>query len=313
MVNPRELVAAIASIAPDVIHTHSGVWLKCARAARMAGVRVAVHTEHGRRAPDPLSDRIIDRFAARYSDAVVVVSERLRGNLIRDVGIPAHKVRLIPNGVDAPIGMLSADDSLRRELGIRDEAPILGSVGRLEKIKGYEIAIRALALLPPSADAPVLVVAGDGAERPALEALARQLRVEDRVFLLGWRDDIARIHSASTLFTMSSHSEGTSVSLLEAMAAGLCPVVTDVGGNAAVLGDVLEHRLVPPGNPAALARAWLETLHDQAARLRDADHARVRVQRFFSLGRMVADYEALYQQLLTHTTAPRLELRHEAR
>lgn len=308
LLNPRQLAATIAAIAPDIVHTHSGVWLKCARAARMAGVRVTIHTEHGRRAPDPLSDRILDRLAARYSDAIVAVSDRLRMTLAHEVGIPAAKVHLIPNGVNTDVANDSVSDSLRAELGIPEDVPILGSVGRLESIKGYEIAVRALALLPPAADAPVLVIAGDGSERAALERLARELRVGNRVFLLGWRDDIARIHAASTLFTMSSHSEGTSVSLLEAMAAGLCPVVTDVGGNAAVLGDALAHRLVPAASPGALAQAWLHGLLDSNQRVVDAELARARVQQRFSLKRMVTDYEVLYQQLLQPSTPRSLEM-----
>lgn len=298
LLNPRQLAATIGSISPDIVHTHSGVWLKAARAARMAGARATLHTEHGRRAPDPLSDRLIDRYAARYSDLVVAVSGQLQAKLIREVGIPAYKVRCIANGVDTCLSeSRGSGQSLRTELGIPEHVPILCSVGRLEPIKGYDVAIRALARMPRQ-DAAVLMVAGDGSERSALERLARELRVEDRVFLLGWRDDITRLHAAATLFTMSSHSEGTSVSLLEAMAAGLCPVVTAVGGNPAVLGDSLAHRLVRPANPDALAKSWMNALGDSGRRSVDGAAARARIQQNFSIKRMVAEYENLYEQLL---------------
>ena len=94
---------------------------------------------------------------------------------------------------------------------------------------------------------------------------------------------------------MSSRSEGTSVSLLEAMSSGLCPVVTHVGGNAAVLGDGLRHRLLAPENPEALAAAWLDALGHPAARSGDAAQARARVQANFGLEAMVRRYEALYE------------------
>jgi glycosyltransferase involved in cell wall biosynthesis len=113
---------------------------------------------------------------------------------------------------------------------------------------------------------------------------------------LGWRDDIAHLHEAFTLFTMSSRSEGTSISLLEAMSAGLCPVVTDVGGNAAVLGDDLRHRLVPPCDPDALASAWLAALRDADARENDGRAARARVVSAFTLEAMVRTYERLYRR-----------------
>jgi glycosyltransferase involved in cell wall biosynthesis len=110
------------------------------------------------------------------------------------------------------------------------------------------------------------------------------------VRLLGWRDDIHALHAAFTLFTMSSHSEGTSISLLEAMSAGLCPVVTDVGGNRAVVGDELAHRLVPREDPAALAAAWCDALVDRERRMADSDCARQRVERCFDLQAMVRRY-----------------------
>lgn len=313
LVNPRQLAATIESIAPDIVHTHSGVWLKGGRAARMARVRAILHTEHGRRSPDPLSDRLIDRYAARYSDLVVAVSGQLQTNLIREIGVPAHKVRYIANGVDTCLIETAADSqSLRMELGIPENVPILGSVGRLERIKGYEVAIHALATMRGEHSA-VLVIAGDGSERSALERLARELRISDRVFLLGWRDDITRLHAAANVFTMSSHSEGTSVSLLEAMAAGLCPVVTAVGGNPAVLGDSLAHRLVPPANPGALAENWVNALRDSARRSQDGAAARARILQNFSLKRMVAEYEDLYKQLLDTSSVRPLEHAYESR
>jgi glycosyltransferase involved in cell wall biosynthesis len=139
------------------------------------------------------------------------------------------------------------------------------------------------------------VLAGDGAQRAALEQAARGAGVAEQVHMLGWRDDIRDLHTAFSLFTMSSRSEGTSVSLLEAMSAGLCPVVTDVGGNAAVLGPALRHRLVPPADPDALAMAWRDALVDADRRAADGAAARQRVKSVYSLEEMVRRYESLYE------------------
>jgi glycosyltransferase involved in cell wall biosynthesis len=296
MLYPSSLARTIADIAPDIVHTHSGVWVKVARAARMARVPFTVHTEHGRRSPDPWGDRVIDGFASRYTDRVVAVSQPLANHLISKVGVAAEKVSVVINGVDTEQHRPgTASGALRQELGLSAETPILGSVGRLEPIKGYDVAIRAMKVLEPvNGVAPVLVVGGDGSDRPQLTELVQELQLDKRVFLLGWRDDIERIHAESSLFTMTSRSEGTSVSLLEAMSAGVCPVVTDVGGNAAVLGPELQHRLVPSEDPVAMAAAWRAALVDDAARRRDAAQARQRVQRQFSLERMVRSYEQIY-------------------
>ena len=120
------------------------------------------------------------------------------------------------------------------------------------------------------------------------------LGITGRAHLLGWRDDIEEMLSEFTLFTMSSRSEGTSVSLLESMSSGICPVVTDVGGNAAVLGPDLEHGLVPAEDPEALAAAWARAINDQAGRRAGGAAARQRVCAAFSVEAMVDGYERIY-------------------
>lgn len=299
LLRPAALAERIRRIGPDVVHTHSGVWLKGARAARMAGVPRVVHTEHGRRHPDPLDDRWLDRRAARWTDVVCAVSRPLAAHLATHVVRGRASVTVVPNGVDPDAFCPRADEGrLRAQLGIAPGTAVLGSVGRLEPVKGYDVAVRALALLRAGwtgGPAPVLLVAGDGSERGRLRALAEGLGISGGVLLPGWRDDLAALHAGASLFTMSSHSEGTSVSLLEAMSAGLCPVVTDAGGNADVLGPALRHRLVPRGDPAALARAWSDALGDADARRADGNAARERVAARFSAHAMARRYEAVYR------------------
>jgi glycosyltransferase involved in cell wall biosynthesis len=300
MLRPASLARDIASIAPDVVHTHSGLWFKAARAARLARVPWLVHTEHGRAVPDPWLSRALDRSASRRTDVVVGVSDAVAKVLRENVVAHPERVRVIPNGVDVGSFRPMADDgALRRELAVPRDRAIIGSVGRIEPVKGYEVMIEAYIELRRTwtdGTAPVLVIAGDGSERARLTALASEAGVGGDVHWLGWRDDIHRLHSAFTLFTMSSHSEGTSVSLLEAMSAGLAPIVTAVGGNAAVLGTSLAHRLVPPSNPGALAAAWRDGLEDREKLQHDAEAARARVLDGFTLEGMVRAYERLYRR-----------------
>lgn len=296
---PGSLARQLLAIAPDVVHSHSGVWYKTARAARVAGVPRVIHTEHGRAAPDPLKARLLDGLASGYTDVVAAVSEVLARQLEASVVRGRATIRVIPNGVDTERYRPEADSGrIRAELQISAETAIIGSIGRLERIKGYDVMVRAFACLAAkrASGSPVhLVVAGDGAERPGLQAMAERLGVADRVHLLGWRDDPGELLSSFSLFTMASRSEGTSVSLLEAMSSGLCPVVTDVGGNAAVLGAELPHRLVAPEDPEALAVAWQQALDDTAGRRSDGSTARDRVERHFGLTAMVRSYESLYR------------------
>lgn len=306
MLWPRALARQLGAIAPHVVHTHSGVWYKVSLAARQAGVPRVIHTAHGRPTNDNWFGHMLERRAAHRTDVIVAVSDALAAELRASVARNGA-VRVIPNGVDIRAHRPAADAGpLPRELGLPEGTAILGSVGRLEPIKGYEVMVEALALLRErwgGDTPPVLVLAGDGSHRPALEALAARRQVASHVRFLGWRDDVPVLHSAFTLFSMSSHSEGMSVSLLEAMSAGLCPVVTDVGGNRAVLGPALAHRLVRPADPHALAAEWERALADGAARAADGRAARQRVEREFSVEAMVRRYEALYRESSSATTS----------
>jgi len=296
---PAALASQIRAIGPDVVHTHSGVWHKASLAARIAGVPVVVHTEHGRPVPDPWIVRAMDGMASRWTDVIAAVSDAVAQLLLARIVSRPERVVVVPNGVDPEQFAPAPDDGrLRAELGVGPDTPLIGSVGRFMVVKGYDVAIRAYGHLrrgwrgePP----PILVLAGDGPERGRLEALARTLGVERDVRFLGFRDDLGSLLAAFTIFTMSSHSEGMSVSLLEAMSAGLCPVVTDVGGNAAVLGPALQHRLVRPADPAALAQAWRDALQDQARRLADGRVARECVLHGHTLASTVEAYAGIYR------------------
>jgi glycosyltransferase involved in cell wall biosynthesis len=179
------------------------------------------------------------------------------------------------------------------------EAPVIGSVGRLEPVKNYRLALRALVRLRSLGvvPRPMLVLVGDGSDRPALERFAQAHGIADDVRFLGWRDDVERLYGAFDIFTMTSHSEGMSISLLEAMSMGLCPVVTDVGGNRGVLGAELAGQLVRPGDEVALADAWRRHLADPQQRRAVGSQARARVETAFSLRRMVDHHIEIYRDL----------------
>jgi glycosyltransferase involved in cell wall biosynthesis len=299
---PGELVRILRQIEPDIVHSHAGVWYKASRAARLAGVPVVIHTEHGRRVPDRVTDRLIDNLASRNTDTVIAVSEALAEILRRRVVNDPSRVRVMVNGVDVdrlrPVPDASA---LRRALELPADAPVIGSIGRLQPVKNYRLALTAFAQLGETGDAgppPVLALVGDGSERGMLEGLARTLGIYSRVKFLGWRDEVERIYGAFDLFTLTSRNEGTSVSLLEAMSCGLCPVVTDVGGNRAVLGPNLASLLVPAGDAAALAATWRRMLLDDGLRQELGRRARERVEQEFSLRRMVENHVALYRERL---------------
>lgn len=310
LLQPVALTRLLERVRPDVLHSHSGVWFKAARAGRLARVPAQVHTDHGRAFPDPQLHRWLDRLASRYCDAVVAVSDSVADRLHSGI-VPRHRrMEVIANGIDTTAfrprgGALS----LRRELGIPDQASVIGSIGRLEPVKNYELAIQALRHLitigKPGEPPPHLVLAGDGSSRSALEREIRSHGLESRVHLLGWQDDTEALLDTFDLFTLTSRSEGTSMSLLEAMSCELPCVVTDVGGNRAVLGPALKTALVPSDDLPALSLAWSRMLNDAAERDRFGRLARVRVVEAFSSQRMAENYLTLYRDLLHRTASSR--------
>ena len=301
MIWPRRLTRTIRALAPDVVHTHSGVWFKASLAARRAGVPRLVHTDHGRPYPDSLPGRLLDGLAARRADVVVAVSDALRLQMTETLIPRPSRIRVVVNGIDTDLFRpQSVNGSLRGELRLPAGAPIIGSIGRLDPIKAYDVMLQAFARLRADwSDAqgapPALVLVGDGPERARLSAVIEREGLRDAARLVGWRKDVERLYPVFDVFTLSSWSEGTSLGLLEAMSSGVCPVVTAVGGSPAALGERLRHRLVPAGDPAALAAAWRNALTDDRRRVEDAAVARQRVKQAFAIDAMVRHYARIYR------------------
>jgi glycosyltransferase involved in cell wall biosynthesis len=298
MVWPASAIRSIRSVAPDVVHSHSGVWYKASLAARRAGVPRLVHTDHGRHCPDPWTARALDRLAARRTDVVVAVSEALALQLGETLVGDPSRIRVVVNGVDTRrFRPRPVNGTVRAELGVPPAVPIIGSVGRLDPIKAYDVMLEAFVLLRAQwaqRPAPALVLVGDGPERARLAALIEHYGLQGAVHLAGWRKDVEDLYAVFNVFTLSSQSEGTSLGLLEAMSTGVCPVVTAVGGSPAVLGERLRHRLVEPGHPEALAAAWRDALAHPDRCEADGAVARQRVEQAFGIDSMVRRYETLY-------------------
>ena len=300
MLYPRALVQLIRQLRPDVVHAHSGVWYKVAVAARLAGVRRLVYTEHGRKHPDTMLDRVLGHLAARLTYRVVAVSGSLADHLRGALRISAEKIVVIPNGVDtSAFRPRPRPQALAAALGIHPGAAIIGSVGRLDPVKRYDLLLRAFAetatcIRQAGMQSPSLVLVGDGEGRDALAQLAAGLGVADQVRFVGWQRDVTRYYALFDVFALSSVSEGTPVSLLEAMASAVPVVVTDVGGMPDVLGDALRDQLVPSLDGAALARKLSGLLLNRELRHRLGALGRARIVENYSLERMVGAYLDLY-------------------
>jgi glycosyltransferase involved in cell wall biosynthesis len=233
MFAPLGLAATIRETRPDVVHLYSGAWWKGALAARLAGVKSVVYSEHGLQHEDSPLAPLLFRSAAALTDVVVTVSDRLRDDFGSRLGLPAERVMTIENGVDTKrFSPGEPPAGLRASLGLPADALVVGSVGRLEPVKSYDLLIDAFAELlreDGHARPPYLVLCGSGSQREALEAHARARGVLERVRFAGWSDQPRDYYRLYDVFALSSISEGAPMSLMEAMATGAVPVCTDVG------------------------------------------------------------------------------------
>ena len=282
-----ELYRLCRRVRPQLVHANSSKAGVLGRlAARLAGVPVRVFTVHGWafKAHHGLASRLYlwaDRAMRPLTTAVVCVAEGERRIGIARRTCAADRTVVIPNAVaEAPAAAL------------RGEPPVVVSVGRLKQPKDFSTLARALAQL----DVPYrALVAGDGPDRPALEAEVAALGV--RLGLPGERDDIPGLLASADVFVLSSRSEGMPLSILEAMAAGLPVVASAVGGVPELVLDGETGLLVPPGDPAALA-AGLRRLLEDPARRRRGVAGRERAQREFGLERFRREHVELYERLL---------------
>jgi glycosyltransferase involved in cell wall biosynthesis len=302
------LIARFRSRRPDVVHVHSGVWLKAARAARAAGIPRVIHTVHGLLDQEPWYGDTLKRLAARATDVVVAVSEPLRRFLVDGVHLDPRRVVTLPNGVDTVQFRPGADArALRKRLGFRPDGPVIGHVARLAPIKNQTLLLDAFATLIRRVPDAALVIVGDGPERPVIEGHIRQLAIEHAVRLVGEVEDAAPFYRGFDVFVLCSNAEGTSMSVLEALASGVCVVATQVGGNPALLRDGGCGVLIPPADAPALLGALESVLSDSTRRQALGAAGRLHVEANYSEQRMLDRYVELYRgdstRLADHTEA----------
>ena len=251
-----------------VLHTHNATAHYHAVLAAI-GLPIArvVNTRHGMGASDPSSrGEWLYRGSMRLTDMVVAVCESAREQFSRYGVRPRTGLVSVPNGIRVDRFTPASDEArqqLAARLGFAPGTRMIGTVGRLSWAKDQANLIRAFRIARESIQDSALLLIGDGALRSELEATAREEGVEDAIRFLGDRDDVDQLLRGLDLFVLSSLTEGYSVALLEACASALPIVATDVGGNAEIVANGINGRLVAPGDPGAMAREIVALLRDR--------------------------------------------------
>ena len=327
-----ELARLFRRYGVDLVHTHTSKAGVVGRlAARLAGVGAVVHTPHGHiYAPGARIQSVphrqllrtgflwAERLAGRCGALLVTLTEAEARETVALGLAPADRVFCVPNGVEAEVfaqrPAVRRVRALRRELGLPARARVIISVGRLSRVKGHRVLVEALAELVCGEDGPLgraglepaargdlhLLLVGEGPERGALAKQARSLGVAQRVHFAGrrGREEVAALLHTAAVFVLPSYYEGFGIAVLEAQAAGLPVVASDVGGVREVLAGGRTGLLVPPGDARALAQAVGRVLGDRALARRLARRGQKRVAEEFAVERMVERYRAVYRRAL---------------
>ena len=304
----RAVRAALRELRPDVVHTRNLPTIDLYPAVLAAGVRRIVHSEHGvdllEAEGSPLKYRLVRRVGGLIIPAYIALSGGLRDWMAGENGIPARKIRVIVNGVDTARFRPPTDEgertAARQALGIEDpNAVVVGSLGRLEAIKDHENLAQAFVALiearPELAGTAVLAIGGDGSRGAAIRAILDAAGLGERLVMPGYTSDSPGFYRALDLFVLPSRSEGTSNTILEAMASGLPVVATDVGEARRLIDPGTSGALVPPRDPGALAAAIGSYVSQGECRAAHGRGARERAQDLFGLDAMLAAYRDVYR------------------
>jgi len=290
----------IKAHATEVMHTHNAVAHYLAVLATLGlPFRSIINTRHGMGALRRATRReVLYKLALMRTRAVVAVCEAARLDAVRREIVSPTKAVVVPNGIRIE-AYVPASCAMREQLSQMLQLPprtrIIGSVGRLNRLKDQITLIHAFREVCIQRSDTALVLIGDGELHDELQQQANDAGLAGHVHFLGDRSDVPELLQGLDLFVLSSISEGYSMALLEACAAALPIIATDVGGNREIVRDGESGLLVPAQNPNALATA-LVALLDAPARAAGFGRAgRTWVERHGSMQAMAARYLAVYQ------------------
>lgn len=291
----------------DLLHTNNAGCEESAVAARIAAITRVLGTFHVdsrvdvARTRDGFRYRALEFVSNQCLHAAIAVSDATGREWARRTRIASRRIVTIRNGINTESCASAPDKRVAREnLGLpKGDAFIVGGVGRLDAVKGFDVLLDAIALLAPQFPTLHLALAGDGPLRQTLEQQAIRLGIARRVHFLGFRRDVSLVFDALDLFAMPSRCEALPYALLEAMATRLPAVASDVGGVPEVVIHGQTGLLAPVGDHAQFATGIRTLLQDADLRQRMGEAARQRVITEFNQRDMVARTLQLYRRLLS--------------
>lgn len=240
---------------------------------------------------------IVDNLTCRLCRYEVANSQAVLEHLRRRGHLPASRL-VCEYGAVHHEALCEVQPARRSDFNLPEEAPVILWVGRLDPVKGFEEMLEAMALIRNAAPAHLLL-AGEGVYREVISGLIQHHRLEQRIHLLGRRDDIPSLMKMSDVFLLSSRTEGLSNALLEAMAAGLPCVATDIPANREMIRHGENGILARARSGSSLAQGLLSVLHDPRWGRRLGRQASQDIRRYFDVGQWLTRWEARYKTIVS--------------
>jgi len=291
----------------DILHTHGGVAGFYGRwTAHSLRVPVVIHTFHGIHYlydTNPALRAVfvaLERRLSRKTDTVVCVSDSVRDLSRAHRLVPEDRLTVIKNGIDFDRPLPSESEDIRSivsGLGLELARPLIGTVARLDPVKGLAVLLKALPRIRERLPSARLVIVGGGADRARLETLARALEIRECVHFLGERTDAPAWMGRFDVFVLPSLQEALPYVILEAAALEKPVVASEVGGIRELLRNEETGLLVPPGDPKTLATAVIRLAEDPALAASLGKKLRSTLSQEYTLSRMVRQTEDLYLRL----------------
>jgi glycosyltransferase involved in cell wall biosynthesis len=303
------LSRVVRRLQPDIIHAHDAHGVAVAALALSMGAASALRT--GGAVPPLVAARRVDfhlrgnslsRWKQRQVDCFIAASEAIRQMLIAD-GIPPERTITVHEGIDVEHVAAAPPVDVHQAFWLPHHAPVVGNVAALVPHKGQRHLIDTAQLVIREMPDVRFIIMGEGELREPLERQIREHHLEKHVFMPGFRTDVLGCIKSFDLFAMSSVTEGLGTSLLDAMACSRAIVATRTGGIPEVVEEGVTGLLVPPRDHAAMARAIVQLLKDDAARERMGAAGLARVSARFTVERMVAATAEAYEQIVKRTPA----------
>lgn len=293
----KKLYDIINDFSPDIVHTHGSTdtWVAGIAARLSPRHPILIRTRHK---ATPISTGYLSRFLyEKLADRIITTGETIRHAMHLRNGFNQNRILSIPTGVDLDkVKRWSQNTLLREELSLPSNALLIGMVGFLRFEKGPLYFLESAKYILKSNKNCWFCIAGDGPIREKVRMRIKELNLEDRVYLLGYREDVPKILSALDVLVLpSTGTEGISQVLLQALALGKPVVATDTGGTKEVIIHGHTGLLVPPANALALAKNVKKILCDSAAKAAMGENGKNLVEKNYTLNHMIEATELLYQ------------------